>query len=139
MDGRLEIHPCVLQDIGPLGSLPKNNNSITSLKEVLKLLFFYLHKMVENSCYKTLCMARLWTFQLSYNKHISLEQFSTIFKSKNYTHILLVLVRGGLVQQCTPQKPIKKLLEFCWLWQYSPQNVQCGFLIIVNCTHLTAL
>ena len=23
MDGRLEIHPCVLQDIGPLGPLPK--------------------------------------------------------------------------------------------------------------------
>ena len=22
-DGRLEIHPCVLQDIGPLGPLPK--------------------------------------------------------------------------------------------------------------------
>ena len=24
--GRLEIHPCVLQDIGPLGPLPKNLN-----------------------------------------------------------------------------------------------------------------
>ena len=23
MDGRMEIHPCVLQDIGPLGPLPK--------------------------------------------------------------------------------------------------------------------
>ena len=23
MDGRMEIHPCVLQDIDPLGSLPK--------------------------------------------------------------------------------------------------------------------
>ena len=26
-DGRLEIHPCVLQDIGPLGALPKKNKS----------------------------------------------------------------------------------------------------------------
>ena len=24
-DGRLEIHPCVLQDIGPLGLLPKKD------------------------------------------------------------------------------------------------------------------
>ena len=24
-DGRKEIHPCVLQDIGPLGPLPKND------------------------------------------------------------------------------------------------------------------
>ena len=26
MDGRLAIHPCVLQDIGPLGPLPKKAN-----------------------------------------------------------------------------------------------------------------
>ena len=25
-DGRLEIHPCVLQDIGPLGPLPKKDS-----------------------------------------------------------------------------------------------------------------
>ena len=24
-DGRMEIHPCVLQDIGPLGPLPKKD------------------------------------------------------------------------------------------------------------------
>ena len=27
-DGRKEIHPCVLQDIGPLGPLPKKWNEI---------------------------------------------------------------------------------------------------------------
>ena len=26
MDGHLEIHPCVLQDIGPLGPLPKKTD-----------------------------------------------------------------------------------------------------------------
>ena len=29
MDGHLEIHPCVLQDIGPLGSLPKKERGLT--------------------------------------------------------------------------------------------------------------
>ena len=28
MDGRKEIHPCVLQDIGPLGPLPKKGRKI---------------------------------------------------------------------------------------------------------------
>ena len=28
--GRLEIHPCVLQDIGPLGPLPKKRIRVTS-------------------------------------------------------------------------------------------------------------
>ena len=28
MDGHLEIHPCVLQDIGPLGPLPKKGPSV---------------------------------------------------------------------------------------------------------------
>ena len=28
--GRLEIHPCVLQDIGPLGPLPKKDESLGS-------------------------------------------------------------------------------------------------------------
>ena len=27
MDGCMEIHPCVLQDIGPLGPLPKKDKS----------------------------------------------------------------------------------------------------------------
>ena len=30
-DGHLEIHPCVLQDIGPLGLLPKKDASIGPL------------------------------------------------------------------------------------------------------------
>ena len=30
-DGRKEIHPCVLQDIGPLGPLPKKKNIQPSL------------------------------------------------------------------------------------------------------------
>merc|ERR1712148_68399 len=28
-DGRKEIHPCVLQDIGPLGPLPKKQKTLT--------------------------------------------------------------------------------------------------------------
>ena len=28
-DGRKEIHPCVLQDIGPLGPLPKKDDENT--------------------------------------------------------------------------------------------------------------
>ena len=34
-DGRLEIHPCVLQDIGPLGPLPKKEKKYTE-KEIPK-------------------------------------------------------------------------------------------------------
>ena len=36
-DGRLEIYPCVLQDIGPLGSLPKKEDFQNSTKVIKKL------------------------------------------------------------------------------------------------------
>ena len=71
-DGRKEIHPCILQDIGPLGLLPKkgcyspcfNNlkNSLSfefvflirkskmvSAKRILKEKFFYVISLVFNS------------------------------------------------------------------------------------------
>ena len=41
-DGRLEIHPCVLQDIGPLGPLPKKcwNKKVYKIVELgLKTIF----------------------------------------------------------------------------------------------------
>ena len=33
MDGRMEIHPCVLQDIGPLGFLPCFTHNLKTLTE----------------------------------------------------------------------------------------------------------
>ena len=34
MNGRLEIHPCVLQDIGPLGPLPKKDQSTRATRQL---------------------------------------------------------------------------------------------------------
>ena len=33
-DGRMEIHPCVLQDIGPLGPLPKKRRMEMEMKAI---------------------------------------------------------------------------------------------------------
>ena len=33
-NGRLEIHPCVLQDIGPLGPLPKKDQSTRATRQL---------------------------------------------------------------------------------------------------------
>ena len=38
MDGRLGIHPCVLQDIGPLGPLPKKEEKKLKKKQKKEVL-----------------------------------------------------------------------------------------------------
>ena len=39
LSGRMEIHPCVLQDIGPLGPLPKKgrNKNIVSIAQKITI------------------------------------------------------------------------------------------------------
>ena len=51
-DGRMEIHPCVLQDIGPLGPLPKKSVK-SKLEEVNS------HKSVRWSAVPLPCPSRL--------------------------------------------------------------------------------
>ena len=39
-DGRMEIPPCVLQDIGPLGPLPKKGGSDSHFRDVTNIRVF---------------------------------------------------------------------------------------------------
>ena len=53
MDGRKEIQPCVLQDIGPLGPLPKKHTN-RNIEQQGLLLFqnLFNHDAVEFDYYK---------------------------------------------------------------------------------------
>ena len=56
--GRLEIHPCVLQDIGPLGPLPKKGNFDNQNPKLRLSYSFCKHSRVElpnfESCFTNL-------------------------------------------------------------------------------------
>ena len=43
MDGRLEIPPCDLQDIGPLGPLPKKVSSWFKIRGITLTANFHIH------------------------------------------------------------------------------------------------
>ena len=48
-DGRMEIPPCVLQDIGPLGPLPKKGQRHSPTKFSTLIVEIHYHFMLKNA------------------------------------------------------------------------------------------
>ena len=87
MDGCMEIHPCVLQDIGRLGPVPKKHRSMASFCPSYHLTPTYTHIGATGTA-DHLTLLRLFFFHdRPFNNQVEKERVGRVILSKkSYTH-----------------------------------------------------